>query len=57
MIAVEPDDWKTYDKLAKALSKQVGFKMYINNTVKVAVVEYLDNHPELGVRVIQSKVK
>lgn len=51
MIATDPNDWKVYDKLAKALSKQVGFKVYVNNAVKIAMQEYIATHPELQIKV------
>lgn len=51
MIATDPNDWKVYDKIAKSLSKQVGFKVYVNNAVKIMANEYINNHPELRVKV------
>ena len=50
MIRTDPTDWAIYNNVATALSKQVGFKMYVNNTVKIAMREYIDNHPELKVK-------
>lgn len=49
-IRVETPDWKLYDKVAKGLTKERGYKHYINATIKIAVLEYVANHPELGVK-------
>lgn len=49
-VQVATPDWRTYDKVAKALTKQKGYKMYINGSIKVAMMEYIDNHPELQVK-------
>ena len=50
MIRTAPADWAVYDKVAKKLTKQIGFKVPVNAAVKIAMQEYLVNHPELQVK-------
>lgn len=49
-IPTSETNWKFYNKLAKALTKKEGYTVYVNATVHRAMVEYAENHPELGVK-------
>lgn len=50
-ISTDPEDWKLYDKIARATTKQVGVKVYVNGMVKLMAQEYIRNHPELQIKV------
>ena len=43
--------WKLADKASTALSKQKNYKVYTNALVAMAITEYVDNHPELQVKI------
>lgn len=45
-LQVDKTDWETYNKLSKAMTKVVGVKVYTNGAVKLAVQEFISNHPE-----------
>jgi hypothetical protein len=43
--------WKLADRAAKALDKQQPHKVYINTMVAQAITEFVQNHPELQIKV------
>lgn len=48
-LQVNIDDWNIYHKVAKQLTKQIGLKIHTNGAVKMAMQEYLKNHPDIKV--------
>jgi hypothetical protein len=47
MIAVHPDNWKLYNKVAKHMSKEIGFRIPVDGALNAMYREYIQKHPEV----------
>ncbi len=50
-IRIPTPAWSKADKASKALTKQQGYKVYLNAMIVMAINEFVDNHPELQVKI------